>query len=337
MLEKKNFVELEPLLKGSPLKIVVTTHHKPDGDALGSSLAWGALLKQAGHQVTIISPTDYPDFLFFLPGEKEVIDFVQAKEKCQKIINAADLICCLDFNRLDRINEMGPMVLAAKAKKLLVDHHIDPDTFPDYTYCEVGCSSTAELVYRLTVELGWQDRITADIATCLYTGIMTDTGSFRFDSTTPMVHEIVAQLLKTGMKHALVHNEIYDSYKLNRLRFLGFCINEKIVMLPEYHTAYIAVSAEELQKYNITIVVTEGVVRNAMMLKDVNLAALIIQRPNEVKLSLRSKGDIPVNEMCAKYFSGGGHKNASGGRSTKPLAQVVDDFKNMLINYQSIL
>ena len=332
-----NLAELKELL-AQPQKIVITTHHKPDGDALGSSLGLYHYLKQKQHQVQVVTPTDYPDFLQWMPGNDDVIIYTEKKEQSAALIEQADLIFCLDFNSLSRINEMGELVQVSSAKKIMVDHHLDPEDFDDFRHWRTSASSAAQLVYEFIAELlGDKNSITADIATCLYTGIMTDSGSFRFPTTTSTVHRIAADLIDLGADNATIHELVYDHASENRLRFLGFCLSEKLEILREYNTALITVSKADLNRFNINTGDTEGVVNYALSIDGVRLAAFIIERPDKIKLSLRSSGTFPANEICKKYFHGGGHRNAAGGQSESTLDEVIHQFKTLLPEYKNLL
>ncbi|MEX8548030.1 MAG: bifunctional oligoribonuclease/PAP phosphatase NrnA [Mucilaginibacter sp.] len=332
-----NLAELKELL-AQPQKIVITTHHKPDGDALGSSLGLYHYLKQKQHQVQVITPTDYPDFLQWMPGNDDVMIYTEKKEQSAALIEQADLIFCLDFNSLSRINEMGELVQLSSAKKIMVDHHLDPENFDDFRHWRTSASSAAQLVYEFIAELlGDKNSITADIATCLYTGIMTDSGSFRFPTTTSTVHRIAADLIDLGADNATIHELVYDHASENRLRFLGFCLSEKLEILHEYNTALITVSKADLNRFNINTGDTEGIVNYALSIEGIRLAAFIIERPDKIKLSLRSSGTFPANEICKKYFHGGGHRNAAGGQSESTLEEVIHQFKTLLPEYKNLL
>ena len=332
-----NLAELKELLS-QPQKIVITTHHKPDGDALGSSLGLYHYLCQKQHQVTVITPTDYPDFLQWMPGNEEVIIYTEKKEISADLIAQADLIFCLDFNSLSRINEMGELVRVSSAKKIMIDHHLDPENFDDFRHWRTSASSAAQLVYEFIAELlGDKNSITADIASCLYTGIMTDSGSFRFPTTTSTVHRIAADLIDLGADNAAIHQLVYDHASENRLRFLGFCLSEKLEILREYNTALITVSKSDLNRFNINTGDTEGVVNYALSIENIRLAAFIIERPDKIKLSLRSSGTFPANEICKNYFHGGGHRNAAGGQSESTLDEVIHQFKTLLPEYKNLL
>lgn len=325
-------------LLANPLQIVITTHHKPDGDAMGSSLGLYNYLIQKGHHVKVITPTDYPIFLHWLPHNPEVIVYTEKQEESQEYINAADIIFCLDFNALSRINEMGEVVRSAKGKKVMIDHHLEPEDFDDYRHWSINACATAQLVYDFIVNVMQEPAlINKDVASCLYTGIMTDSGSFRFPTTTPEVHHIVADLITRGAENAKIHQLVYNNFSESRLRFLGYCLLNKLEVFEEYNSALISVSKDELEKYSIETGDTEGLVNYALTINGIKLAALIIERTDKVKLSLRSTGDFPANEICKKYFNGGGHRNAAGGASEKSLAEVISEFKSILPEYKSLL
>ena len=321
----------------TPRQIVITTHHKPDGDALGSSLGFLHILKGMGHKVTVISPSDFPSFFDWMPGRGDILLFPESIPEATSLVRNADLICCLDFNHLKRINELGELVAESKAVKIMVDHHLDPQGFDDFRFWDTETSSTAELIYRLAFDLGLQERITAEVATCLYTGIMTDTGSFRFPRTTPALHRIVASLIEAGADNVAIHELVYDQYTLSRLHFLGYCLKEKLVVIDELNTAYFAISAEELDQFTIQTGDTEGIVNYALALSGIKLAVLIIQRHDMIKLSFRSTGDFPCNLLANKYFNGGGHKNASGGMSLDNLPVTIKKFTDALVEFRQLL
>lgn len=332
-----SLLELTDLL-ATPQKIVITTHHKPDGDAMGSSLGLYAYLIQKGHHVSVITPTDYPYFLHWLPNNSDVIVYTDNKTESEKLVAEAALIFCLDFNTLSRINELGELIRVADAKKIMIDHHLEPEDFDDFRHWNINACAAAQLVYDFIVNvLNDGATLTKDIATCLYTGIMTDSGSFRFPSATSTVYRIAADLIDLGAEHWKIHQLVYDNATENRLRFLGHCISNKLELLREYNTAIISVTAEELKSFNIVTGDTEGIVNYALSVNGIKLAAFIIERPDRVKISLRSTGDFPANEICKKYFNGGGHRNAAGGASEKSLEATVADFKSILAEYQTQL
>ena len=331
------FTRLKEFLN-KPQHIVITTHHKPDGDAMGSSLGLYNYLIQKGHQVRVITPTDYPSFLQWLPNNPEVIVYTEKKVESETLIAAAEIIFCLDFNSLSRINELGEMVRKSSAIKVMIDHHLEPEGFDDFRHWSINACASAQLVYDFIVNLMEEKHlINKDVATCLYTGIMTDSGSFRFPNTTAEVHRIVADLIACGAENSKIHQMVYDNFSESRLRFLGHCLINRLEVFTEYNTALITVNKSDLEEFHITTGDTEGVVNYALSINGIRLAALIIERPDRVKLSLRSTGEFPANEICKKYFAGGGHRNAAGGFSDKDLTETVSKFKSILPEYKTLL
>jgi phosphoesterase RecJ-like protein len=325
-------------LLATPKQIVITTHHKPDGDAMGSSLGLYNYLIQKGHHAKVITPSDYPEIFNWMPGNEEVIVYPEKTELANELIAKADIICCLDFNALGRINEMGEFVGKSSAIKLMIDHHLEPQDFDDYRVWDINACASAQLVYEFIAnQMHERHLINKDVATCLYTGIMTDSGSFRFPTTTANVHRITAELIDAGAENWRIHQLVYDNSSESRLRFLGYCLTNKLEVFYDYHTALISVTHDELERYNIITGDTEGIVNFALSITGVKLAAFIVERTDRVKLSLRSRGDFPANEVCKKYFSGGGHRNAAGGSSTDKLEDVVEKFKSILPEYKKLL
>jgi phosphoesterase RecJ-like protein len=324
-------------LLSSPRKILITTHHKPDADALGSSLALRGYLLKKGHTVSVVTPSDYPSFLNWMSGNDQVIIFEGNEEKSNKLAAEADVIFCLDFNALSRINKFGESVGKSKAKKVLIDHHLEPENFADYTFSDISSAATAELIYEIVTELGDNDLIDAPIGECIYAGIMTDTGSFRHPSTNKQVHLIAAELIEKGVNTSKVHQLVYDNNTETRLRFLGFALSEKLVVLNEFHTAYMLINGNELARFDSKTGDTEGLVNYALSLSGVNMAAVIIERPDGIKMSFRSKGEFSVNNFARKYFEGGGHKNAAGGRSSLSLKETEKKFIAALPEYKTEL
>lgn len=325
MIRMQKIAQLKELLQ-SPQKMVITTHHKPDGDAMGSSLALYNALIQQGHAVQVVTPNDYGFFLQWLPGNAHVLDFEKQPKEATASVQAADLVFCLDFNDLKRVNELGEVIRAAGVPTVMIDHHLDPPGFEDYTFHNTEASSTCELIYDFLEELGLLNTINADVASCIYAGIMTDTGSFKFPATTPRVHRMVADLMERGANHTAIHQAVYDQMTENTLRFLGHCFSQKLRVLPQYQTAYFTVSAEELKTFNLQTGETEGLVNYALNLQDIRFAALIIDRTVAVKMSFRSKGHVPANAFSRQWFEGGGHFNAAGGQSSDNLEVTEQRF-----------
>lgn len=326
------------MLASSPQpNIIITTHHKPDADALGSALGLYNFFKQINLRSTVITPTDYGDFLLWMPGEKEAVNFEKNEKKSAELVASADLIFCLDFNSLKRINKLGEHVAVSKAKKVLIDHHLEPENFADFGLWTTKASSTCELVFLFIEQLGEIGKINKDVASCLYAGIMTDTASFKHPSTYPSTHRVAAVLLEKGAESNSIYENIYDNFSENRTRFIGYCLNEKLQMLPGLNTALISVTADDLKRYGITTGDTEGLVNYGLTMKGIKLSVLIIDRTHVRKMSFRSKGNFPCNEVARLYFSGGGHFNAAGGESLDSIENIEIKVKTVLKEYQHLL
>lgn len=333
----QNLSDLKELLS-SPKNIVITTHHKPDADALGSSLALWGYLRKTGHKAKVITPTDYPTFLNWMNGNDEVIIFNQGNEELSsQLVNEADVVFCLDFSALSRINELGEIIRASSAKKVLIDHHLEPENFADINFSDTSAAATAVLIYKIIVGLGGKEMLDTCIGEAIYAGIMTDTGSFRHSSTNREVHLIIAELITLAVDISKIHRLIYDNNSEIRLRFLGYCLLYKLKIIKESHTAYMAISADELKRFESQTGDTEGLVNYALSLEGVVMAAVIIEREDAVKISFRSKGEFSVSEFARKHFEGGGHRNASGGKSQLSLEETVKKFTELLPLYHEHL
>ncbi len=316
-------------------------HQKPDGDAMGSSLGLYHFLIQFGHAVTVISPTNWADFLNWMPGVKAVLDYERQMAASDKLIEEAEWIFCLDFNTLVRTKKMEEKLANATAQRILIDHHQEPqkDKFA-YGASDTSKCSTCEMVYDFIEAAGYDSKINKEVAECLYTGMMTDTGSFRFPSTTASVHAAVANLKSKGFDHSQIHENLFDNFLENRFRFIGHVLMNRMEVFYEYNTALIAIPQGDLIKYSITTGDTEGLVNYPLGIKGIKLAAIIIDRGEERKSSFRSKDGFDVNVFARKYFNGGGHVNAAGGQNKEPLEEVVRIFmaamkenKEQLSNY----
>jgi len=323
----------------SPKKVVITTHHKPDADALGSSLGMANYLKKKGHQVTVITPSDYPNFLAWMKGNDEVLNFENEKQQKTAVekINEAEIIFGLDFSCLSRTQEMESYIRESKAFKVNIDHHQDPEDFADFTYLSTKAAATCELVYELIVEVGDKDLIDCDIAECLYSGIMTDTGGFKHPNTTKNVHLVTADLIELGADNSKISRLIYDTNSVDRLKFVGFALSRRLVILPELQTAYFTISKRDLKKYNSQTGDTEGLVNYALSLDGIKIAALFTERKDGIKISFRSTEDVAINKFAAKHFQGGGHKNAAGGKSQLALQETADRFEQLIKENQKSL
>ncbi|MEO8472074.1 MAG: bifunctional oligoribonuclease/PAP phosphatase NrnA [Chryseolinea sp.] len=314
--------------------MVILTHFNPDADALGSSLGLSRYLTKKGHSVVVITPSDYPDFISWMPDSGEVVVFKKDRpEKCARLISEADTVFCLDFSSLNRINELGEMVQNSKSIKVLIDHHLEPQKFADFEQWDPTAASTAELVYQLIISLGDKPFIDSGMADLLYAGIMTDTGSFRHSNTNYKVFQIASELVEIGADPYKVSKLIYDTNTIERLRLMGYVLSEKLQVVPEYRTAYIVLSAEELKRFSSQTGDTEGLVNFGLSIKNIKLSVLISDRRENIKLSMRSLGSFSVNEMARAHFEGGGHRNAAGGQTTLTLDQTVTKFLDLLPQY----
>lgn len=335
-MAKDSFSKFRSLLKKSN-HIVIVTHWSPDGDAMGSSLALYNYLVKTGKKVSVITPNDYPDFLHWLPGNSKVTDFMKQGKKAATLLKKADLIFTLDFNTFKRLEGLGDLLERSPQPKVLIDHHQQPDDYAALQYHDVKASSTCELVYELICGLGGKKLIDKRIATCLYTGLLTDTGSFKYDSVTPQTHRIVADLLETGIRVSEIHSAIYDTYSAYRMKLLGYCLTEKMVVLPEYHTAYITLTQEELDRFHFQKGDTEGIVNYPFAIKGIKFCAFFSEGEGKIKASFRSKGKFDVNSFARKYFAGGGHINAAGGKSLTSMSSTINTFVSTLPAYKKEL
>ena len=313
-------------------------HQKPDGDAMGAALGLYHFLTALGHSATVISPTNWASFLNWMPGIEQVIDFEKNKEKSKILILEAGMLFCLDFNVLHRTKNLEPLLEAAEGYKILIDHHQQPqeEAF-SFGISDTSKSSTCEMVYDLIIESGHGNLLNKDTATCLYTGVMTDTGSFRFPSTGASVHKMIAHLKEIGLNHTEVHDNIYDNFLENRLRFIGFALLNRMEVLYEYNSALMYITRADLQKFDIKTGDTEGLVNYLLSIQGIKFGALVIDRDEERKWSFRSKGNFDVNAFARNHFEGGGHKNASGGRSDDSIETTIKKFKEVIKDYQNQL
>jgi len=318
--------------------IVIVGHKNPDGDAIGSCLGLANFLKQLEHQVTVVMPNDFPEFLKWIPETQTIINYEQHRDNVKNCLSEANLIFTLDFNALNRTGDLAQELMTTKADFILIDHHQEPDDYALVTYSDVGMSSTSEMVYHFIEFMGGLNLLNKEIATQLYVGIMTDTGSFRFPATTAATHRIIAHLIEAGAPNSIIHQNVYDTNSPDRLKLLGVALNN-MVMLPEYKTAYITMSQEELNNNNFKKGDTEGFVNYALSMKGVIFAMIFIENKKEkiIKISLRSKGSFSVNDFSRKYFNGGGHTNAAGGKSSKTLSKTVEEFISILPGYKKEL
>lgn len=324
-MRKDSFKSFQNLLKKSS-KIVIVTHFSPDGDAMGSSLGLHLFLKKLGKKTQVIVPNAYPDFLHWLPDNNKVLIYDKNKLKAEKQLAQADLIFTLDFNSYKRLEGLGDALANSSATKVLIDHHQQPDDYASYYFYDTKACSTCELVYDFIVGLNHKKLIDKKIAACLYTGLMTDTGSFRFPSVNAHTHEILAGLLETGLVPADVHSAVYDSYSYDRLKLLGYALSEKLKVIDGYPVAYFTLTEKELNRFNYQKGDTEGLVNYPFSIKGIKVCALLNETDSYIKMSFRSKGKIDMNKFARSFFNGGGHINAAGGKSSESLTGTEEKF-----------
>jgi phosphoesterase RecJ-like protein len=331
MLQQNDLNAIQKLLESSK-KITIISHRNPDGDAMGSSLALLHFLKQLNHEVLFISPNEFPDYLAWLPGTNEVVIFEREFEKALKILTTSDLIFTLDFNALHRTGDaMQKTLETLEAPMIMIDHHQAPDDYPVFTFSDTNYGSTCEMIYDLINALGYNELINKDVATCIYTGIVTDSGSFRFPKTTATTHRCVADLIIKGIDNSEIHNLLFDNANYNRLQLLGRAL-QNLVVLTEYQTSYISLSQEELNTFKHEKGDTEGIVNYGLSIKGVDFTAIFIENKDEgiIKISFRSQGSFDVNQFARNYFNGGGHINAAGGKSFLSLKETIQQFISIL-------
>jgi len=336
-----NFKDFESLklILSEPKTISIVTHRNPDGDAYGSSLGLYLYLLKLGHKVTVLSPNDCPDFLKWLPEEDKIVIFENNIKRGTKIIEDSEIIFTLDFNAFHRTGEkMSKVLEKVDPIYVMIDHHQQPDDYATFSYVDPEICSTSQMIYQFLEKMGHLQYIDTEIATCLYTGILTDTGSFRFPSTNSETHKIVAHLLDSGANNSEIYNKIHDVNTYNRMQLLSIAL-QNLKVVEKYHTAYITLSQNELNKYNFKKGDTEGFVNYALSIKDVFFSAIFIEDKKQgiIKISFRSVGDFSVNEFSRNHFSGGGHINAAGGKSELPLKNTISKFLEILPLYKDSL
>ncbi len=337
-MEKLTIQDIQELLK-TPQKILITTHKSPDGDAIGSSLGLAGVLKQLGHSVNVVVPDAYPKFLAWMEGIEMIHVFEDDAKAANELASEAHVIFCLDYNTFGRIGDYAPAIEKANAIKLLIDHHQQPDDFPNYLKSDTLASSTCELVYDFIEEIEAQQYINKGIAECLYSGIVTDTGSFRFSSTSPKTMRIAAGLMEKGVEVDQLYIKLFDNNRLDRLRLMGYTLSEKLKLKKEFNTAYISLSVDELDRFNFERGDTEGLVNYGLSIEGVKFAAFFRESKDSdyIRISFRSKGTFNVNEFARAHFNGGGHINAAGGRSDLSLQDTIIKFEALLEDYEAAL
>ena len=328
--------EIITLLKNSS-NVVITSHHNPDGDAIGSSLGLYHILKEIGIETRIIIPNELPSFLKWLPGSHEIVRFSKQKEAAQKLMGEADVIFALDFNGAGRLEAMKDDFSSSRAAKILIDHHPHPENIFDWKLSNTKSSSTAELIYEFATIINAEDIINLEAAQNIYTGIMTDTGSFSYACSNPRTFEIVAKLIAKGVKIEEVQQQVYNNFSENRMRLVGHALATKMRVFPEHRSAFISLTRNELKQFKYKIGDTEGLVNYPLSIKNIIFSALLIENTDFVKVSLRSTGNFKANKICEEYFNGGGHVNAAGGKAFASLSQTEEQFIEILHKHKNEL
>ncbi|MFY8065881.1 MAG: DHH family phosphoesterase [Flavobacterium sp.] len=329
-MKKEAVLAIENLL-ATPKKIAIIPHRSPDGDAMGSTLALYHFLLKLNHNPVVISPNEFPNFLAWLPGSETVLIYENDKENCTKILNEAELVFTLDFNALHRTGEMEQVLNKLSVPMIMIDHHQKPDNYATVTYSDTSIGSTCEMIYNMISYLDKKEMLDKTIATCIYTGITTDTGSFRFPSTTSTTHRIVADLIDIGINNSAIHNSLFDDNSANRLQLLGRAL-QNIKVFPEYKTSYITLSQKELDEFQYQKGDTEGIVNYGLSIKGIHFSAIFIEHRDEniIKISLRSQGNFDVNQFAREHFNGGGHINAAGGKSYESMKATTNKFEELI-------
>jgi phosphoesterase RecJ-like protein len=336
-MNKTDILDLKKILS-NPKKVVIVPHKNPDGDAMGSTLGLCNYFKKLGHSAMVIAPNDYPEFLKWIPGTKDVLIHEENTSVAEAHISQADLIFTLDFNALHRCGTMEIPIENSAAIKVMIDHHQQPDDYATYVYSDVSICSTCEMVYHFIEMMDDLEHIDVAIGEALYTGIMTDTASFRFSLTTSTTHRVIAHLIDVGVEKTHIHNAVYDTNSFGRLQLMGCALNN-LKFLEPFKTAYISLTNKELDSHDFQKGDTEGLVNYGLSLKGAKFAVIFIEHKQEgiIKISFRSKGDFDVNTFARTHFNGGGHKNASGGRSNLNLEDTIAKFISILSEYKSEL
>ena len=329
-MKNEDILAIKTLLS-TPKKIAIIPHRSPDGDAMGATLGLYHFLLKLNHCPIVIAPNEFPEFLAWLPGSENVLVFEKDKENTTKILETSDIIFTLDFNALHRTGEMEHILNKLKVPFVMIDHHEKPELYAQYIYSDTKFGSTCEMLFNFITFLDYKNLIDKTIATCIYTGILTDSGSFRFPKTTGATHRIVAELIDLGAENTTIPNLLFDNNYYDRLQLMGRAL-QNLKILPEYKTTYTTLSQQELNNFNYVKGDTEGLVNYGLSIKGINFAAIFIEHKDEniIKISFRSQGDFDVNQFARNHFNGGGHINAAGGKSNLSMMATVLKFEKIL-------
>jgi len=336
--DKEILTSVKNVLANQKLNIAIVPHENPDGDAIGSAIGLAEVLTDYGHTVNIVSPNSYPEFLKWFSSDVNIIHFNKNKKAGKETIQNADVLVCVDFNEIGRSEKIEKTIEKFTKTKILIDHHPNPTNFCDYMISEPSYSSTAELIYDVVHQIGLEENITHNAAEALYTGVLTDTGSFSHNTSRPNTFKVVSELMKFGIDTEKIQSSVYHNFSAERMKLLGYCLNEKMEVYPEFRTAVISISRQELKRFKFEPGDTEGFVNYPLSINNIVFSAIFIEKEDFVKASFRSKGDFPANKFAREHFSGGGHLNAAGGESKlsmqdtlKKFTQLLPEFKHQLI------
>jgi phosphoesterase RecJ-like protein len=323
------------MLSGAPKNVLVVSHYNPDGDALGSSIAWAKMLEAAGHNTVCVVPNKFPHFLEWMPGIERIKVYTGHTAEVNEAVRTADIICCLDFNNPSRLEGLTAAIEAnIHAQKLLIDHHLSPpENYFDLEFSYTDASSTSYIVYKLISGFAGAEAIDRDMGTALYVGIMTDTGNFSFSFLTPDLFRVVAELVEKGIDIPHINHQVYNSYTEGRVRLLSYALGPKMELLENGQAAYISLTENELRKFHFKQGDSEGFVNYPLSIETVKMSAMLIENHKFIRVSLRSRGDVDVNAFARRYFDGGGHKNASGGKSTDTMEETIERYKRAVAEY----
>lgn len=313
--------------------VAVLAHQGPDGDALGSSLALADFLHNQGKQVQVIYPDPFPEFLRFLPGADKALIYSLQPKACEAFLNKADVICCLDFNQLKRMGKLGEVVANAAAKRIMMDHHPNPDVFADVQISYPQLSSTSELVFRYICRSGSFDEMTKECAECVFTGMMTDTGAFTYNSNSAELYFIVSQLIQKGINKDEIYNRVFNTWSADRMRLMGFVLNHRMKLYPKHQAAILSLSLSDLKDYKFQYGDTEGFVNLPLSISGIVFSVFLREDTDKIKLSFRSQGDFPANKVASELFNGGGHLNAAGGEFYGTLEDAIRILEEALPSY----
>lgn len=314
-------------------RIVIVAHKRPDGDAIGSCLGLYHFLYAFERETFVILPDAIPSNMTILPSSSEIINYEQNVEHCKAIIAETDLIFCLDFNNLERIGALGTLIAQSEAEKIMIDHHLDYHPFADVCISHPEIASTSELIFRLICRMGYFADMSLQTAECICAGMLTDTGGLAYNSNSPEIYTIFAELLRKGVDKDALYRHLFNTYKESRMRLMGYVLSQKLEIIPECHTALFSLTEEELKQYNYEKGDTEGFVNLPLSIDGIIFSIFAREEKDTVKLSLRSVGNFPANKFASHFFEGGGHLNASGAESKLSLQETIDKIKQVLPDF----